>query len=225
MNPGMKMLLMANQGNAQNRGPSETRSGDKDGNRMGYDIPGIRMGYPYDGNQAESRFLDRTGREHYDNGRFAPVRNDYSGMEGGRMARGGLPGNGPMMRYGGGEAPGENPMGFSYRDNGGEGEVVPFSQMTAEKWTRQMDKDDGGKGPHWSIEQVKQVMAQKGITLDPWEFYAALNAMFSDFGKVLKKYGVGDKLDLYVDMAKAFIEDPDAMPDKMARYFQYVVRH
>jgi len=50
-------------------------------------------------------------------------------------------------------------------------------------------------------------MAQKGAKIDPLEFWVILNSMYADYCKVLKKYGVGDKLDLYVDMAKAFIED------------------
>jgi len=226
VNPGMKMLFLSNrQGGAQSRGPSETRGG-YDSPRMGYEAPGMRVGT---GGQTESRFSDRTGREHYDNGRFAPMRSEMEGRESGRMVRNGFPDNGPSMHYGGDGQDGGHghPMGFTYRgggEEGGEG-VLPFSQMTAEKWARQMDKEDGTKGPHWSIEQVKQVMAQKNLSLDPWEFYAALNAMYSDFSKALKKHGVGDKLDLYVDLAKAFIEDPDAMPDKLARYWRYVVRH
>ena len=49
--------------------------------------------------------------------------------------------------------------------------------------------------------------------------------MYSDYSKVFKKYGVGDKLDFYVDMAKAFIEDKDAQPGKLRRYYTYVVKH
>lgn len=41
------------------------------------------------GSGAESRFRDRRGREHYDNGRFAPMRSEM-GMEGGSMGYGGM---------------------------------------------------------------------------------------------------------------------------------------
>ena len=33
-----------------------------------------------------------------------------------------------------------------------------------------------------------------------------------------------DTIDFYVDMAKAFLDDKDAGPDKLAKYYQYVVR-
>ena len=102
---------------------------------------------------------------------------------------------------------------------------MPFSQMTAEKWMRSMENEDGTKGPHWSMDQVKMLMGQRGISADPWAFMAALNAMYSDYSKVFKKHGIGDKMDLYVDLAKAFIDDKDAQPDKLARYYQYIVKH
>ncbi len=86
------------------------------------------------------------------------------------------------------------------------------------------DSEDGTKGPHWSFEQAKQVMAQRGIECDPAEFWAALNMIYSDYVKVAKKFNVGSNIDFYVDMAKAFLDDKDAGPDKLAKYYQYVVR-
>lgn len=87
-----------------------------------------------------------------------------------------------------------------------------------------MENEDGTKGPHWSFEQAKQVMAQRGIECDPAEFWAALNMIYSDYVKVAKKFNVGSNIDFYVDMAKAFLDDKDAGPDKLAKYYQYVVR-
>ena len=125
------------------------------------------------------------------------------------------------MHYGEHMPPERMQIGFA----GGEEDVVPLSQMTAEKWTHEMKNDDGTKGPHWNIEQVKMLMGQKGIQGDPWEFYAAINAVYSDYAKVLRKHGAGDKLDIYIDMAKAFMDDKDAQPDKLARYYKYIVKH
>ena len=36
--------------------------------------------------------------------------------------------------------------------------------------------------------------------------------------------GSGDKIDFYVDMAKAFLDDKDAGPDKLVKYYKYIVR-
>ena len=41
---------------------------------------------------------------------------------------------------------------------------------------------------------------------------------------VAKKHGVGDKIDFYADMAKSFLCDKDAPEDKLARYYEYIVR-
>ena len=71
---------------------------------------------------------------------------------------------------------------------------------------------------------VYKRQAQRGIECDPAEFWAALNLIYSDYVKVAKKFNVGSNIDFYVDMAKAFLDDKDAGPDKLAKYFQYVVR-
>jgi hypothetical protein len=100
---------------------------------------------------------------------------------------------------------------------------MPMTKEIAEEWTSKMKNEDGTKGPHWKMEQVKQLMAQKGIQYDPWEFFAILNAMYSDYCAVLKKHGV-NTIDVYVDLACAWLNDSDAMPDKASRYYEYVVK-
>ena len=102
--------------------------------------------------------------------------------------------------------------------------VEKLSRQEAEEWMSGLENEDGTKGPHWTLEQVKQVMAQKGIQEDPFEFWATLNSMYADYCKVFKKHGVGEKLDFYIDMAKAFIDDKDAGKGKVANYFRYIVR-
>lgn len=99
-----------------------------------------------------------------------------------------------------------------------------LTREMAEEWMMNIRNEDGTKGAHWSFDQAKQVMAQKGVKADPIEFYAVLNTMYADYCKVFKKYGVGDKLDFYVDMAKAFIEDKDAEQGKVANYFYNIVK-
>lgn len=100
---------------------------------------------------------------------------------------------------------------------------MPMTREIAEEWTHGMKNEDGTKGPHWKMEQVKQLMAQKGIQYDPWEFFVVLNAMYSDYCAVLKKHGV-NTIDVYVDLACAWLNDTDAMPDKASRYYEYVVK-
>lgn len=67
MTRGAKMFMLANNRDRSNR------DGNREG-RMNYEM---QNGYGMESNyDMESRFRDRRGREHYDNGRFAPMRNE-----------------------------------------------------------------------------------------------------------------------------------------------------
>lgn len=68
-------------------------------------------------------------------------------------------------------------------------------------------------------------MAQKGVECDPLEFWLALNATYSDLCNVFKKHGV-NTIDAYVDAAKAFwLNDKDSVPNKLAAYYTFIVKH
>lgn len=203
----------------------------------------------------ESRFRDRTGREHYDNGRFAPMRSAYDG--GPRMTGSHYPMYRESPRY---EMDDdydiddrrsweiiENAGGYpaEYNDFGmrrirgfsgssehlpgmerGEGKVVPFfNRDMAERWMEGLQNEDGSRGPHWSIEDVKTLMKQRGINEDPVRVWAAMNAEYSDGATVYRKYGV-DRPEFYLDVACAkWLHDKDAVPDKLAAYYAHVAKH
>lgn len=99
---------------------------------------------------------------------------------------------------------------------------APFNKEMAMEWTRRMENADGSMGPHWTMDQVKKVMAQHNVECDPAEFYAAMNATFSDLAPFFKKYNISN-MDAYVDYVKMFwLDDKDA-PDKVAKYYQCIV--
>jgi hypothetical protein len=58
---------------------------------------------------------------------------------------------------------------------------------------------------------------------DKWEFFVAVNMMYSDYCKVAEKMNVS-KLDFYGHMAKAFLHDEDAGPHKLMKYMEEVVK-
>ena len=290
------MLMIAGRGGYNGRNETEMRRGgemnyrEPDYSRMGYGgaqgaYSGMnnRSNYArseYEAGDMEARFRDRRGREHYDNGRFAPMRSDMYGMEDaygrgrnipirsemdetesrryrrysdGRFA--------PRSEHGGGEMAyptspfvppiyerGErsmNPIGFvpggystyathkqgdemehrtSKMERGGASSYgQSLTQEMAEEWMSGLENEDGSTGPHWSIDQVKQVMSQHKIEKDPYEFAAVLNSIYSDYSKVLQKHNV-NKIDMYVDLACAWLRDKDAVPDKAGAYFMYVVK-
>ena len=113
-----------------------------------------------------------------------------------------------------------NPMEFG----GASSRTDKLTREMAEDWMAGLQNEDGSKGPHWSIEQTRQVMTQRKIDCDPIEFWVAINVIYSDYSKALQKHGAGERVDIYADMAKAFIDDKDAAPGKMAMYYKCIVR-
>lgn len=240
MNSTTKMLLM-------------NREKDKNRRQQNNDWP-------------EDRFRDDHGREHYENGRYAPMsnmnssrypdntyttpRNEiYPWIEGNYSSGG----NSYSPQYKESYAPERHPIGFALNSHmsapsstempnynhdemshrSGKSEYgyaesegyMPFTKDMAEMWMKGATNEDGSHGPHWTMEQTKQLQAQKNISCDPIEFWAAMNMIYSDYYKVAKKHGIGSSIDFYADMAKAFIDDKDARSDKMGRYFAYIVQH
>jgi hypothetical protein len=98
-----------------------------------------------------------------------------------------------------------------------------MTKEMADEWTHGMKNEDGTKGPHWTMEQIKQVMAQKGIDCNPLEMYPVMNALYSDYCSVLKKWNM-NKVDFYVDLACAWLNDSDAVPNKASAYFEHIVK-
>ena len=251
MKPGMRLLMME-------KARENTRR-DGMGRRM--ESTDMTVG----GYGAESRFSDRRGREHYDNGRFAPMRNEmgYEGpygvwnryeyeapegnyrneMRGGRNGdrRGDTWGEegGTMRMIGFGRDIYNNDMRSdasvpNYREGdhmtgskprkGGAKSDMGMDEHLAKEWTAMMENEDGTKGPHWSMEQIKKVIEQRGLHGDPVEIWVAMNMMYSDYCKVAKKLGV-NTMDFYAEMARAFLDDKDAgVPDKLTAYYEYIVK-
>lgn len=199
----------------------------------------VRMTY----GEPESRFRDRRGREHYDNGRYAPMRSeyrpDYDGPFG-RDERGGddmrqigftsnwgdemrMGSDASMPRYNEMDRmPGNRAMMGGYMAD--RGAHPKMDEHTAMEWVKSMHNEDGTKSPHWTMDQVRQVMKQKGIAdIEPAEMFAILNALYSDYDPVLKKHNVSN-MEMYVDMAKAWIMDKDAVPGKVMAYYECIAK-
>lgn len=202
----------------------------------------------------DDRFRDTRGRERYDNGSYAPQDTmpyyypPYGGYNAGDSHRDGYTGT----RMGGYAEPIKTtrPIGFERGDAymGGADATVPrynemermpgnramtggaesyatphFDMQMAQDWTRRMQNEDGTTGPHWTMEQTNKVMEQRGVSEDPVKFWAAMNMVYSDFVNVAKKLGISN-VDFYTEMARAFLDDKDVSGDKLAKYYEYVVK-
>lgn len=265
------------------KGPTKVMAvtaANRDKNRRDYDRTEMVMPYMGGDYDIQDRFRDRRGREHYDNGRYAPrsakrgtltwdnedesayrngkmryptrigyeyPNNDMDEMESRRRRdsrgrfRSGM--DEPDMHY-----PGPYPfpppvyeghdtprmIGFSAHDGpqqnnlhmihgGAQQHDMKLDEKTAHEWMENLHNEDGTMGPHWTQDQTTQVMKKKGFDLDPIEFWAIMNAVYSDYSKVAKKYNVNN-VDYYADLAKAWISDADAVDNKVAAYYCYIAK-
>lgn len=244
MKPGMKMaLLTSNRG-----GRMENRNEMRDEMDGGMNYRGMDNMESRRRRDSRGRFRSEMDMEGNDGGRME-MNERYGGMENNTARMGGYPGR-PFPVYEDGRS-NMNQIGFNagghevqtnYRMNathhtGNEMEyrsspkmgggyssdmAMPMTRETAERWIHHMKHADGSKGPHWRIDDAKKIMEQKKIHCDPYEFAAILNAMYSDYCKVLRKHGV-ESDDLYVDLACAWLMDEDAMPGKAMLYYNCIV--
>lgn len=107
-------------------------------------------------------------------------------------------------------------------------QTMRFDRQTAEEWVQSMENEDKAhpRGGKWKPDMLKPLAQKHGIPTEGprfWEFYAMVNAMYSDYSEVAKKFGITSP-DYYVCMAKAFMDDKDAEDDKVARYYEYIVK-
>lgn len=102
-----------------------------------------------------------------------------------------------------------------------------LDRQTAQEWVDQMSKPDksGAKGGKWTYDQTTQLLKDKNLDLDPVTFFVVMNMLYSDYGKTLVKHGMNN-VDLYIDMAKDWIEDDDvaAGKAKTADYYYCIVK-
>lgn len=91
-------------------------------------------------------------------------------------------------------------------------------------WMMHLRDTDGKTGPHWNIDQTNKAYEKKKLDCEPHEFWAAMNMLYSDYGSVAKKFGV-DNADFFACLAEAFLDDDDAIKDKLAAYYECIVKH
>lgn len=99
-----------------------------------------------------------------------------------------------------------------------------MTKQEAESWVSCMKNADGSAGAHWSMDKTEQVRTQRGFNCDPVKFWVAMNMMYSDYCEAAKKNSAST-VDFFADMAKAFLDDVDAPPDKLMRYYAHVIMH
>lgn len=101
-----------------------------------------------------------------------------------------------------------------------------LSQEDAERWCSEMKNEDPAKpkGAKWTPDQVKPIATKYGVQPESdrfWELWAIINAMYSDYYVVAKKYNVLS-IDYFADLAMAFINDKDSVKNKASVYYECI---
>lgn len=91
-------------------------------------------------------------------------------------------------------------------------------------WVSGMKNTDGTDGGHWTKTQTSAVLKSLGKDIDPDIFWAVMNSIYSDYGSTFAKYGIVAP-EIYGEIAVDWICDDDAVNNKAAMYYKYVVAH
>lgn len=75
------------------------------------------------------------------------------------------------------------------------------------------------KGQYWTYTQVMDLVRSKGVTGDCVNWYLVMNMVYNDFCATAKHFGLHNDVEFFYHLAKDFIEDPDAKPMKVEKYF------
>ena len=165
--------------------------------------------------------MEARNRRRYRNGRYAPksyaeddMDDDYGEVYGRGSTR--------MYDHHGGHSGRQKNMSMQgvigFREQEQREETLPWE--VAEEWVTKMDFPEGK--PKWSYEQAEKLHQKHKCECDPAELWAVMNALYLDYCEVFRKFGV-DSTNLYVELAKAWLEDEDAVEDKALAYYECIV--
>lgn len=70
-------------------------------------------------------------------------------------------------------------------------------------------------GEYWDYETTSKVKRDYDINATDCDFYVVMNSLVNDYNKVIDK----EDVETYVKMANAFINDEDAIKDKVWIYY------
>lgn len=75
-------------------------------------------------------------------------------------------------------------------------------------------------GEHWSCDKVKEYLIKKDATTEYlMYYYLVMNMTYNDYMNTAITFGLKDNPDFFYSLAKDFINDADAAPYKVEKYF------
>lgn len=111
----------------------------------------------------------------------------------------------------------------------GEDEEVKLTNEEVNNWKRHFINADGSKGEHFTKRQILDEAEKLGVKYDRYserDMCLVANMLYSDYCMALKNMIPPDmEAMIYTHMAKAFLEDEDAVSgeEKLALYYYCIV--
>lgn len=93
-----------------------------------------------------------------------------------------------------------------------------LSEEMCKKWVASIYADE----PKWTVSQTSSVGESIGVSwnkLSKYEFWACMNAFYSDFYKLAKKYGHDEDAEYFAEYTWEFFDDEDAHDKTPANYY------
>lgn len=75
------------------------------------------------------------------------------------------------------------------------------------------------RGQYWSLKQVREYLHSKGVEDDCVNYYLAMNMAYNDYYGTAQLFGLQNDVEFYYSIAREFINDADAKPFKVEKYF------
>lgn len=106
-----------------------------------------------------------------------------------------------------------------------------LNKETAERWVKSLPVTDGSDREHgekWTIDKTSEIGQRLGVDwgkMNKYEWYAGMNAWYSDFYRTAQKYELEKEAEFYADLLMDyFCYDSDAKRKTMFNYyFEHVV--
>lgn len=76
-------------------------------------------------------------------------------------------------------------------------------------------------GEYWDIEATDKAKKDYDLDIESCNFYIVMNSLINDYNKIIDK----DDTETYIKMANAFINDEDAVKDKIWIYFTNIAKN
>lgn len=88
-----------------------------------------------------------------------------------------------------------------------------LTEEMAYKWVQEMKP----KHEHWTMEETTNAMASLGYNCNKIDYYVVANMMYNDYYNLVK-----DDEELALKMAYMWLDDEDAVKDKLYEYYRHI---